>query len=356
MFYQCPKCKKTWQYPIKKCPHCFSVLEKTKIGKIKVIGVSKVNIPTLLHPNIPYFVLVLEDEPGNKWAQKSTREYKIGEEFKLNTLQNREAIKEAVAIWRIKYDILEAIEKAIDLIGGIKINQDSKVLILPTLIFPKHPYFSENTSPEVLDSLIKYLALKGINPANIKVAAQSFDEVPIEVSAQKSQLLNSCTDNRITPLDLAKGNFVKKEISGFAFEISEEVFNSDLIINLPILKLDSETGVKGATENTLKFLKKESYLSSQYLFGQQELLERLQQVLPTHLTIADGLKIQKSSGFTAFLGLILASFSPLNLDRVFAEITMVNNLPGHLKKIKIKEIPVFGREILEVQYDFEKVT
>ena len=373
MFYQCPKCKNIWQYPIEKCPDCFLGLEKLLTKTAKVIGVSKINIPTLLHPKVPYFVLVLEDEKGNKWAYKSLKEYKIGEEFIPEVSQN----KNAVAVWRIKYDILEAMEKVIELLGGLKINSQTRILILPTLVSPKHPYLAINTNPKFLESLINYLSNIGADKKNIKVAAQSFDEVPIEASAQKSQLLDVCLQNQITPLDLAKGNFVKKTQDGFTFEISEEVFNSNLIINLPILKLDLKLGVRGATENILKFLKKESYFSLQYLYSpskseggkedsssltEEEMMEKLQGVLPNYLTIADGQTIQKAAGFTAFLGLTLASLNPLNLDRVFAEICMValhqgsgGGLPEYLKKIKIEDIPIVGRKVEEVQYNLNYV-
>ncbi|PIW91327.1 MAG: hypothetical protein COZ90_01130 [Candidatus Nealsonbacteria bacterium CG_4_8_14_3_um_filter_37_36] len=353
MFYRCSKCKKIWQYPIERCPDCFSDLERIKSEKIKVIGISKVTIPTIFHQKIPYFVLVLEDENGNKWTQKSIKEYKIGDLFKVEPCTD----KNAVAIWRIKYDILEAIEKVIELLGGPPPNLGwgTKILILPTLVSPKHPYLAINTNPKFLESLIKYLIEIGGDVKNIKVAAQSFDETPIEASAQKSQLLNVCLQNQITPLDLAKTNFVKKTQDGLTFEISEEVLNSDLIINLPILKLDSKLGVRGATENILKFLKKESYLSLQYLHSQEEIMTNMPGVLPNFLTIADGQTIQKTTGFTAFLGVILASFNPFNLDRTFAEITMVSNLPGYLKKIKIEDIPIVGRKVEEVQYSIEKL-
>jgi len=351
MFYQCPKCKNIWQYPIEKCPNCFLGLEKLLTKTAKVIGVSKVNIPTPLHPKVPYFVLVLEDENGNRWIQKSFREYKIGEMFKVEPCTD----KKAVAIWRVKYDILEAMEKVIELLGGLKINSQTRILILPTLVSPKHPYLAINTNPKFLESLINYLSNIGADKKNIKVAAQSFDEVPIEASAQKSQLLDVCLQNQIVPFDLAKGNFVKKEKDGFNFEIPEEVFNSNLIINLPILKLDSKLRVRGATENVLKFLKKESYLSLQYLSSQEELMESLQKVLPNYLTIADANTIQKTSGFTVFLGVTLASFNPLNLDRVFAEITMIKGLPECLKKIKIENIPIVGRKVEEVQYNLNYV-
>ncbi len=345
-FYQCPKCKRVWQYPIEKCLDCFLELERMKSEKIKVIGISKVTIPTMFHPKVPYFVLLLEDEKGNKWVQKSTKEYKIGEEFQFETSTE----KNSVAIWRIKYDILEGIERVIELIGGLKVNQNSKILILPTLISPEHPYFSDNTSPQFLESTIKYLLKRGAKVENIKVSGQSFDEIPIEASAQKSQLLKVCQDYKIVPLDLAKTNFIKKTTDNFTFEISEEVFNSDLIFNLPILKM----GKISATENIFKFLKKENYLGLKYLYSEEEIIESLNKVLPPYLTLAEAQSVQKSDQFVAQLGLILTSFNALNLDRVFTEITKPQSLPEVLEKVKIENIPIVGRKIEELQFGVEK--
>jgi len=346
MFYQCPKCKKSWQYKIEKCPQCFLTLERIKSQKVKIISVSKVNISTILHPKAPYFVLLLEDERGNRWIQKSIKEYKIGQEFKIEPALD----KNAVSVWRIKYDVLEGVEKVIELLGGLKVDSKTKVLILPTLVSPIHPYLAENTNPEFLESLIEYLLQKGIKMENIKVAGQSFNEIPIEASAQKSQLLNVCQNFKIPPLDLSKTKFIKKEMENFNFEVSEEVFNSDLIINLPILKV----GKISAAENILKVLKKENYLGLRYFSSEGEILEKLNRVLPSYLTIADGQIVQKPDQFTTFLGLILASFSSLNLDRVFNEISMVKNLPEELKNVKVENVKIVGRQIEELKYEVEK--
>ena len=371
MFYKCPQCKKTWQYPIRKCPDCFLELERIKSQKAKVIGVSKVNIPTIWHPKVPYFVLILEDGKGNRWTYKSMREYKIGAAFGARSDSETrreprqkgrrdnfslEPIREkgTVFVWRIKYDILEAIEKAINLLGKLSIDSNSKILILPTMISPKHPYFAENTSPQFLETTIKYLIQKGADYKNIKVASQSFNDFSIEATAQKSQLFRVCNENKIIPLDLSKTNFVKKEKDGFLFEISEEAFNNDLIINLPILRIDSGTKVKGAVENVLKFLKKESYLSLKRLHQYNDLLTKVEEVLPDYLTIGEAISVQKSTKFTTFLGLVLVSFNSFNLERVFAEIAMIKDLPEYLKNIKVENVPIVGRQIEELQYDVER--
>jgi uncharacterized protein (DUF362 family) len=362
MFYQCPKCKKAWQYPLEKCPECFLNLQRFESKNLKVIGFSKVIIPSPMHPKVPYFVLLLEDENSNKFIQKFTpyrtggsgagsmKEYKIGDKFEFKTSEN----KNSVSIWRVKYDIPEAIEKVISLIGGIKIDQNKKILILPTLISVSHPHLRENTHPEVLRELIKFLIEKGVKKENIRVGGQSFTETEIAVMAKKSQIFSICSENKVEFLDLQKGNFRRIEKGDLVFEISEEVFKNDIIINLPILKLDSKLGIKGAMENLIRLWKKESFLGQKYLYGDEELILKLKEALPEVLTIADGTIIQRSNKQSVILDLILVSFNPFNLDRVFAEIAMIS-LPEYLKSVKIEEIPISGRQIGEVQWQLEKL-
>jgi uncharacterized OB-fold protein len=337
MFFQCPKCKKTWAYPIEKCPDCFLNLERVKSKKIKVIGVAKVQIPSIFHQKTPYFILVLEDENKNRWIQKSFEEYKIGQEFKIEKVND----KEGVVILRVKYDFLEAIEEVFE-IFNFKIDSQAKVLILPTLVSASHPYFRENTSPEFLEATIKYLLQNGVEPQNIKVCSQSFDEIDIGAKAAKSGLLEVCQREKVIPFDLSQGNFVKKE----NLEISEEVFKSDLILNLPILKM----GKAQASENLFFLLKKENYFAQEYLSSKKEIFENLKKFLPLIFTLAETRHIQDQEGFTKYLNLIFASFNSQNLDRVFFEITKKGQLPEILKEIKIEKIPIFGRKIEEVKF------
>jgi uncharacterized protein (DUF362 family) len=199
--------------------------------------------------------------------------------------------------------------------------------------------------------MVKYLIKKGANTKNIKVAAQSFSEIPIEASAQKSLLFKTCLEYGIVPLDISGTGFVKKTEDGMNFEISQEAFDSDLIINLPILK----TGKASSSENILKLLKKDNYFGLKDIHPAEEIIEKLNKALPLFLTVSDGEIIQRSNQFTAFLGIVLAGFNPLNVDRVFNEIIIFRALPESLKKIKIEEIKTVGREIEEVRCDTEKL-
>jgi hypothetical protein len=325
-FYQCQKCKRSWAYPIKECIFCFEPLIKMQSNQMKVIACSRVSIPTLLHPIVPYYALIIEDENGYRYAHKSMTEKNIGEEINYTSNEN------AVAIWRNKYDFTETIEKVISLTSSIK--ENSKILILPTLISPNHPYLRENTSPEFLDAILSIILQK---TKDVKIVGQSFNDVPVELSAQKSGLLDICLKYGITPIDLGKTNFVKQN----KIEVSEEALNADLILNIPIMKI----GKSSATENIFKLVSKTNYSSLKYLDSEQTITDGLNELfLNKTFTIAEADVVQGKDTFNRYLGLVLAGKNYLNLDSVFDEIT-INK--------KTNNIPTVGREIKEVQHNAE---
>jgi uncharacterized protein (DUF362 family) len=310
-----------------------------KSKKAKIIGGGKTTIPSIFHQKVPYFVYVLEDENKNRWIQKSEKELKIDEEIKIEKAKS----KDSVAIWRVKYDFFEAIEKLVEFLD-VKFEKNLKILILPTLIKDSHFYFRDNTSPEFLEAVIQFLIENGVEPKNIKVCSQSFDEVEIEKKAAKSGILEVSQKQKVILFNLAKGNFVKKG----DLEISEEVLKVDLILNLPILKI----GKAISCENLFFLLKKENYLAQKYLSFEAEIFEKLKSQIPEVLTIAEANRVQDKNGIVHYSNLALASFNPKNLDRVFCEITKEKELPEMVKEVKIENIEILGRKIGEVEFYF----
>jgi len=108
----CNKCNRKWIYPIEKCIYCKLDVEEKVSKKLKVVGFTKVNVPSVLHPIIPYNILILEDEQGNKIPKKTIKDYKLGEFY-----EELPASKDpAVSIVKIKYDLDLAVEEAFYLI------------------------------------------------------------------------------------------------------------------------------------------------------------------------------------------------------------------------------------------------
>lgn len=341
MFYQCSKCQRRWEYPLNECPYDFAPLTAMKSATAKIVNVSKVSIATLLHPAQPYYVFLLKDENGNFWAYKSEKELKPGEEFqaKPNPADN------AVAIWRVKYNPKEAISKVLELIGGFKVNANSKIFILPTLTAVTHEYFRDNTSPRFLDAVLSLLIEYGVKTENITVGTQSFDETSIAAAAQKSGLLALASKYKIMPQDLAETEYAKMG----QFEIVKTAADADLIINLAMEKI----GQASATQNLFRLLKKQNYLGLQYLSSDEEIAKELEKIINRMIIIGEAENVQRSCKLTTFLGLVLAAKNPRYLDRVFNEAAQALRLPEILKNCNMESIAVVGRNIKEVQYNAE---
>jgi len=74
----CKKCGSRWYYDVGKCVYCGSEIEVTEPGAYTVKGITKVLIPSVEHPDVPYYDLLLEDEHGNLHILKTSEKYEIG--------------------------------------------------------------------------------------------------------------------------------------------------------------------------------------------------------------------------------------------------------------------------------------
>ena len=102
--------------------------------KTKVVGNTKISIPNPLHPVIPYNVLILEDEHGNRMPKKTIRDYKVGDIY----TDEPDSSDNAISVVKIKYDFYEAVKESLELIGNIE-PKDKKILIKPNLSVPGYP-------------------------------------------------------------------------------------------------------------------------------------------------------------------------------------------------------------------------
>ena len=346
----CRKCNKKWLYPIEKCIYCNEKLEKEIGLKTKVIGVSKVNVPSSYHPIVPYYVLILEDEHGNRMPKKSMREWKIGNEYKWQPSDD----DTAVSIVKIKYDIYEAVKEALELIK-FELNKDSKVLIKPEIIAKAYPYMAFNTNPKVIDAILKILIENGAKAENIVVAERcQFDLM--EEALPRSEIDVVCEKYKVKFVDLAKSKYEKRKEGNF--EIAKEVLDKGLIINVPVLKTHLLLGIAGALENMTRVISEKCYkeISSKKPEEIAQAIALLNKSLK-YITIGDGTIGMQGNGPAqhgepAFLNMILASKDPVALDSVFKEIALLRDVP-YLEVAEkmgvgtadIREIIVVGEEL-----------
>lgn len=353
--WKCNKCNITWIYPVSKCSHCRGPIKKDRTSKMKVIGITKVNIPSTMHPIVPYNVLLLEDEHGNRMPKKTMKDYNIGDKYK----EEKARSKNAVSIERVKYDIYEAIEQVLDLIS-FNVDKKLKVLIKPSIIFPAYPYQAVNTNPKIVDAIINYLLNKNIKPENITVAEQSAYGVDTIAAAKKSGILKVCQQNKVEFIDLAKSEFEEKSIEDYKFNVSKQVLNKDLIINIPVLKTHTQLGISGALENMSRIVDTETQ-KEMHKNNVDEQLIYLNKLI-NYITIGDAtIGLQGNGplliGEPAFLNMVLASRDPVAIDRIFCEIGLFK-VPNYIKladnlgvgKSHLDDIEIVGNEIDTIKY------
>ena len=347
VFYFCKKCKRKWWHPIERCPYCFERLSEAESKNYKVIAEAKVFIPTLLHPKIPYYVLALEGEKGERFIFKSKKEKKVGENFEI---KKRKKEEKGVAIWRVRYNFKDAIKKTFE-IYNLSLSSQKKVLIIVTLRAPSYPHLGENTDPKFLEGFLESLFEKGFKESQIKIASQSFSSLPAELLASRSQLLDVAFKNLVEVFDFSKEKFMKIKKEKYIFEISQKISEFDYIFFLPapVLKKDK---IEGASFSQSFVLSQENFYGLSYLFKEKmkevflALFQALLEFKKKIFFLCGQERVKKSSGSVGYFNLILLSEDPLLMDEVLFQIFNPQK--------RDKKIQTFGREIDEVSFDFER--
>ena len=349
----CENCNKKWIYPIEKCIYCKGNITKQKGTKIKVVGITKVTIPSPMHPITPYNILLLQDEFGNRIPRKTMKDYKIGDNFMLQKAET----KDAVSIVKIKYDIYEAIKEATELLNWIELSANDKILVKPSIIASAYPYQAVNTNPDFLNALLTILFELGIKKENVVVAEQALIGSDAVDAASKAGILEVCKKNGVEFADISKGPFEEVESDGYKFRIFKEAL-SRKVVNAPVMKTNFQLGISGALENMSR-LGDENTQRDMYFDDIEKTLPKLAKAIPDVLTIADatnGMQAQGplALGEPAFLNLILASRNPSALDAVFCEATMLP-IPSYiLNKLDTKKIEIVGNEIDALKFPIKQ--
>lgn len=357
--WKCVPCSKTWIYPVSKCLYCKGNITRQKTEANKVIAASKVVVPSPLHPIVPYNVLLLEDEFGNRIPRKTIKSYKAGDRFSEENAKS----DNAVSIVKIKYDVLDAVEHAMELIN-FSTKENPKVLIKPNIEVAAYPYQAATTNPKVLDAVIQVLLGKNVPKENITVAEQAVFGEDTTAAAARAGIIGVCKKQGVIFTDLSKTEFAEKQIGSFSYRISKDVLGKDLVINIPVMKTHSQTGISGAIANMARI----ADTGTQKEMAKAETDKHLASINSAvkYITVADcSIGMQANGPFItgepAYLNLIMASRDPVAIDAVFCEMAFFE-IPSHVKAASdaglgnydIEAIEIAGYEIEAAKVELKK--
>lgn len=359
----CEKCNKKWIYPVEKCVHCKGPISKQKGNLLKVIGITKVNIPSPMHPITPYNIILLEDEHGNKMPRKTMKEYTIGD----NYVEQKASSDDAVSVVKKKYDVYEAVKSAVELTNQLDFFMPtSKFLLKPSIAVSAYYYQAATTNPEVVNAVIQLLLESGVKKEDIIIAEQGFVGVDAMEAASRAGILDVCKKQGVQFHDISKGPFEQ-----IGSEVKFNVFKESIgrkIINIPVMKTSQQFGISGAVENLLR-LADEQTQTTIFENDFDRTIPKLAKAISENskiLNIADATLGMQGQGPTvlgepAFLNLAFASRNPVNIDSVFCDISMLDT-PQHILesesagigKSKIEDIEIVGNEPDALRYPLKK--
>ncbi|MDO8481081.1 MAG: DUF362 domain-containing protein [Nanoarchaeota archaeon] len=355
------KTGKKWIHPIDTPLDKGDEIVKEVGTKTKVVGVTQVFIPNPLHPVVPYHVLILQDEHGNRMPKKTMKAYQVGDVY-----EDKPSAKDnAVAAVKIKYDYFEAVDEALELIGGVKVTAKTKILIKPNASFPSYAFLGLCTNPKTVEALIQSLIKRGAKAENITLAEQSFF-LPFEKAAAKSGLPELIAKYKVKFVDIAQTKFEEKKMREFAFKVSTLPNEFDLRFNVPVIKTDMLLTLDAAFENLTRFLAKDTFLELAKDPKKAALaLSLLPQALPSFITIGDASIGGQGNGpgeqgEPGFFNLIFAARNPVAHDTAVAKVLCLRTpyfveLAGKLGQgeYDIKKIEFVGNEYEALRRDIK---
>lgn len=151
----------------------------------------------------------------------------------------------------------DSLKNAIDLCNGFEcLSKNSKVFIKPNFVvwhkeieFPKYGVI---TTARLIEDCVVLLNEFGIRDITIGEGAVELDKksesiVDLASKGMRIDILKKRYGVKI--IDILKGKFKKKPIDDQAFFISEDIMESDFIINMPVLKTHSQAMVSLGIKN-----------------------------------------------------------------------------------------------------------
>lgn len=209
-------------------------------------------------------------------------------------------------------------------LGGIEqlIPSNSRILLKPNLVIAKPNSTGATTSPLILDALIEYLMRTSPREIIIGESSQIGDDtmeaykitgIQDVAHKWKATLLDFKRDRQIS-LDVPHGKVIKKVL------VAETVKNVDYLINLPILKVHSQTRVTIGMKN-LKGCIHDKEKSRFHRLNLHQCIADLNTVLVPDLTIVDATLCSfnwELGGEPVRLNTILAGKNVLAVDIIAA--------------------------------------
>ena len=286
----------------------------------------------------------------------------------MNSIQS----KKIVSIVRYEKP-LESVRKAVELSHGLDhLHSDAKVFIKPNIVFWSRsvpfPKWGVITTSRVVEDMVVLLKERGIDDIVIGEGAVVFDPKDKETLANAFEGLGyNILKERygVKTINVFERPFEKVDIGeGMDLNFNADMFNSDFLVDIPVLKTHAQTVVTLGIKNmkgTLDIKSRKKCHSADPEKDLNYMIARFPKILPPSFSILDGIyTTERGPGFDGKVrrsNILVASPDMLSADMVGAKVLghdasevphLVNAARNMERPLDLSDIEIQGERIEDV--------
>lgn len=223
--------------------------------------------------------------------------------------------RQKVAVVEAGADIRAAVERSVELVGGLRLKGGERVVVKPNLCNAKNPDGMVITDFRIIEAVI---GLVREHSGSVVVVESDNISDTADNRARKSGLLDLLDGLGVEFLNLSGDEHEVHEVAGRKLRLPRTVLDADYFVNLPKIKTEGHVKVTLSIKNLFGVpqRRKKSKLHGQL----GEILPYLAKVIRSDLIVVDGIVAMEGNGpligTPRELGVVVAGVNPASVDAV----------------------------------------
>jgi len=288
----------------------------------------------------------------------------ITEYFQGNACTSSPQNDTVVVLRSVGNNVEAAVQKSIDMLGGLNIKKGNSVVIKPNVCFPKNTENMVTTDLRILETVIDLVKQRAQNVLVVESDSHSGTAEKRAIGTGVMDVVKKCDAEF---LNLSRDEVEERKVGDLTMLIPKTVLKADYLINLPKVKTNFFVLISVAMKNMFGIIASER--KSQFHSRLSDVLVYLNQAIPQHLIVADGIVAMEGlgpiHGRPVNLGLIISGKNPFTVDAACCHIMGFNPYAvealwkAHqqgLGEIDPQKIQFLGEDVDNVKNKFKRPT
>ena len=223
--------------------------------------------------------------------------------------------RQKVAVVEAGADIRAAVERSVELVGGLRLKGGEHVVVKPNICNAKNPDGMVITDFRIIEAVI---GLVREHSGSVVIVESDNISDTADNRARKSGLLDLLDGLGVEFLNLSGDEHEVHEVAGRKLRLPRTVLDADYFVNLPKIKTEGHVKVTLSIKNLFGVPQRRKKSSLHSKLG--EILPYLAKVVRSDLIVVDGIIAMEGNGpligTPRELGVVVAGVNPASVDAV----------------------------------------